>query len=76
MAGALTAPDQLRQRVAFALSEMFVVSTNTVNARAVTPYQNILLNDAFRQLLHRDERCDAFAGHGRVSEHAEQPKAP
>ena len=28
----LTAPDQLRQRVAFALSEMFVVSTNSVNA--------------------------------------------
>jgi uncharacterized protein (DUF1800 family) len=45
--GALTAPDQLRQRVAFALSEIFVISTNSVNARSVTPYQNILLNDAF-----------------------------
>ena len=43
----LTAPDQLRQRVAFAMSEMFVVSTNSVNARAVTPFQNILLSDAF-----------------------------
>lgn len=43
----LTAPDQLRQRVAFALSELFVISTSSVNARAVTPYQNILLNDAF-----------------------------
>ena len=43
----LTAPDQLRQRVAFALSEMFVISTNSVNARAVTPYQNIMVNDAF-----------------------------
>jgi len=43
----LTAPDQLRQRVAFALSEMFVISTNSVNARAVTPYQNILVKDAF-----------------------------
>ena len=43
----LTAPDQLRQRVAFALSEMFVVSTNSVNARAVTTYQNTLANDAF-----------------------------
>jgi uncharacterized protein (DUF1800 family) len=43
----LTAPDQLRQRVAFALSEMFVVSTNSVNARAVTTYQNALANDAF-----------------------------
>jgi uncharacterized protein (DUF1800 family) len=44
---ALTAPDQLRQRVAFAMSEMFVISTNSDNARAVTSYQNILLNDAF-----------------------------
>src|SRR5882757_1759417 len=43
----LTAPDQLRQRVAFALSEMFVVSTNSVNARSVTMYQNTLANDAF-----------------------------
>jgi uncharacterized protein (DUF1800 family) len=44
---AITAPDQLRQRVAFAMSEMFVVSTNSINARAVTPFQNILVNDAF-----------------------------
>ncbi|HEY4378767.1 MAG TPA: DUF1800 domain-containing protein [Acidobacteriaceae bacterium] len=44
---ALTAPDQLRQRVAFAMSEMFVISSNSVNARAVTTYQNIMLNDAF-----------------------------
>jgi uncharacterized protein (DUF1800 family) len=43
----LTAPDQLRQRVAFALSAMFVVSTNSVNARSVTTYQNTLANDAF-----------------------------
>jgi uncharacterized protein (DUF1800 family) len=45
--GSLTAPDQLRQRVAFALSEMFVISTNAENSRAITPYQNVLLNDAF-----------------------------
>jgi uncharacterized protein (DUF1800 family) len=44
---AVTGPDQLRQRVAFALSSMFVISTNSVNARSVTPYQNILVNDAF-----------------------------
>lgn len=43
----LTGPDQLRQRVAFALSEMFVVSTDSVNPRAVTHYQNILAKDAF-----------------------------
>ena len=44
---ALTGPDQLRQRVAFALSEIFVISSNMVNARAVTSYQNMLVNDAF-----------------------------
>jgi uncharacterized protein (DUF1800 family) len=44
---AITAPDQLRQRVAFALSEMFVISTNSVNARSVTTYQNMLATDAF-----------------------------
>lgn len=43
----LTGNDQLRQRVAFALSEIFVVSTNSVNARAVTTYHNTLANDAF-----------------------------
>ncbi len=44
---ALTGPDQLRQRVAFALSEMMVVSTNSVNPRTVTTYQNTLTTDAF-----------------------------
>ena len=39
--------DQLRQRVAFALSEIFVVSTNSVNARSVTTFHNTLANDAF-----------------------------
>jgi uncharacterized protein (DUF1800 family) len=44
---ALTGQDQLRQRVAFAMSEMFVISTNAENARAITAFQNILANDAF-----------------------------
>jgi uncharacterized protein (DUF1800 family) len=44
---ALTGNDQLRQRVAFALSEMFVVSTTSVNGPAIPPYANILANDAF-----------------------------
>ena len=44
---ALTANDQLRQRVAFALSEMFVVSTDMVNARTIPSYHNLLANDAF-----------------------------
>jgi len=44
---ALTANDQLRQRVAFALSEIFVVSTNEVNARSIPSFQNVLAKDAF-----------------------------
>ncbi|HEY0760325.1 MAG TPA: DUF1800 family protein [Acidisarcina sp.] len=44
---ALTADDQLRQRVAFALSEMFVISTHSVNPRAVISFQNTLARDAF-----------------------------
>ena len=47
----LTGNDQLRQRVAFALSEIFVISSNSVNARAVTPYQNMLAQDAFGSFL-------------------------
>jgi uncharacterized protein (DUF1800 family) len=47
----LTAPDQLRQRVAFAMAEMFVVSTNAVNSRAVVTFQNTLVNDAFGNFL-------------------------
>jgi uncharacterized protein (DUF1800 family) len=42
----LTAPDQLRQRVAFALSQIFVVSTNALDGRVVALYQNLLTNDA------------------------------
>jgi uncharacterized protein (DUF1800 family) len=52
---ALTANDQLRQRVAFALSEIFVVSTDMVNARTIPSYHNLLADDAFgnfRQLLN------------------------
>ena len=43
----MTGPDQLRQRVAFALSEMFVVSTNSVSPYAAIPFQNVLTADAF-----------------------------
>ncbi len=55
---ATSAPDQLRQRVAFALSEIFVVSdTNGTlfnNPRALTNYYDILVRGAFgnyRQVL-------------------------
>src|SRR5258708_19208667 len=52
---ALTANDQLRQRVAFALSEIFVVSTPMANAPTIPSYPNLLPDDAFgnfRQLLN------------------------
>jgi uncharacterized protein (DUF1800 family) len=48
---ATTAPDQLRQRVAFALSEMFVISDvdSALNGTAdgVASYYDLLVNDAF-----------------------------
>jgi uncharacterized protein (DUF1800 family) len=39
--------DQLRQRVAFALSEMFVVSTQSIPGQAIPQFHNALANDAF-----------------------------
>ena len=46
----VTAPDQLRQRAAFALSEIFVVSENGVlqnHADALSSYYDLLLDHAF-----------------------------
>jgi uncharacterized protein (DUF1800 family) len=46
----VTAPDQLRQRVAFALSEIMVVSENGVlvnNANGLSDYYDTLLDNAF-----------------------------
>lgn len=43
----LTGNDQLRQRVAFALSHIFVVSENTVRGAAFPLFLNALANDAF-----------------------------
>lgn len=55
---AVTAPDQLRQRIGFALSEIFVVSvkTDALNTRpfAIANYLDVLASDAFanyRKLL-------------------------
>lgn len=55
---ALTGADQLRQRVAFALSQIFVVSgTDIYEAYGMAAYQNMLLNDAFGNF--RDLLTDA-----------------
>ena len=55
---AITAPDQLRQRIAFALSELLVVSQNSdrlgTKPGALPTYMDVLVNNAFgnfRQLL-------------------------
>ena len=48
LANAVTNPDQLRQRVAFALSEIFVVSyTKLIWNDTVIPYEQMLMADAF-----------------------------
>ncbi len=44
---AVNNPDQLRQRVAFALSEMWVTSGFTVPPQGMAPYMRLLLQDAF-----------------------------
>jgi uncharacterized protein (DUF1800 family) len=63
---ALTGSDQLRQRVAFALSQIFVVSGVEISeAYAMAAYQNMLLKDAFgnfRQLL-QDVTLSPVMGH-------------
>ncbi|HUK30164.1 MAG TPA: DUF1800 family protein, partial [Candidatus Acidoferrum sp.] len=44
---AINNSDQLRQRVAFALSEIWVTSNVTVPPQGMAPYERLLLNDAF-----------------------------
>jgi uncharacterized protein (DUF1800 family) len=44
---ALTGNDQLRQRVALALSELWVTSTAALAGDNMTPYMNLLAKDAF-----------------------------
>jgi uncharacterized protein (DUF1800 family) len=44
---ALTGNDQLRQRVALALSELWVTSTAALAGENMTPYMNLLAKDAF-----------------------------
>jgi uncharacterized protein (DUF1800 family) len=55
LANAVTNPDQLRQRVGFALSQIGVVSISTLNFNGdIIPYEELLLKDAFanyRQIL-------------------------
>lgn len=56
LANAVTNPDQLRQKVAFALSQIFVTSINTIIWNgSMIPYEQMLMADAFtnyRQILN------------------------
>jgi uncharacterized protein (DUF1800 family) len=63
---ALNNPDQLRQRVAYALSQIFVVSSVEIyEAYGLAAYQNLLLNDAFGNLraLLQDVTLSPVMGH-------------
>ncbi len=54
---AMNAPDQLRQRMAFALSQIFVVSDRAVSSHSIaTGYYDLLVDNAFvsyRELLEK-----------------------
>ncbi|HWF39811.1 MAG TPA: DUF1800 domain-containing protein [Candidatus Acidoferrales bacterium] len=62
----ITAPDQLRQRVAFALAQIFVIAGDKINTpQGFTPYLNLLENDAFanyRQIM-QDVTLSPAMGH-------------
>ena len=62
----ISAPDQLRQRVAFALAQIFVIAGDKINTpQAYTPYLDLLENDAFtnyRQIM-QDVTLSPAMGH-------------
>ncbi|MBK9166143.1 MAG: DUF1800 family protein [Bryobacterales bacterium] len=63
---AMTAPDQLRQRMAFALGQILVVSgVKTGSMEQMVPYQRILLRHAFGNFLDllRDVTLSPAMGH-------------
>lgn len=72
----LNAPDQLRQRVAFALSEIFVVSTDSINANAAVDYQNTLAQDAFTNFLTIMHDVSLSTGMGEYLDMLDSAKAP
>jgi uncharacterized protein (DUF1800 family) len=47
MNDAINAPDQLRQRVAFALAQVFVISALKIPVEGIVPYLNLLSQNAF-----------------------------
>jgi uncharacterized protein (DUF1800 family) len=62
---ALTGPDQLRQRVAFALSQIWVTSGNKISPQGMAPYMRLLSQDAFAdyRTIMQDATLSPAMGH-------------
>jgi uncharacterized protein (DUF1800 family) len=73
---ALTGNDQLRQRVAFALSEIFVISSDSVNATTITYYHNMLAQDAFTNFSTIMNDVSLSPGMGAYLNMLDSAKAP
>lgn len=75
----LTGPDQLRQRVAFALSELFVISdldyTLSNSQYAVSQFYDILTEDAFGSYRELLERVTLHSSMGVYLSHIRNEKA-
>jgi uncharacterized protein (DUF1800 family) len=72
----LTGPDQLRQRVAFALSEIFVISSDTDDAVTITYYHNTLAQDAFTNFYTIMHDVSVSPGMGAYLNMLDSAKAP
>ena len=72
----LTGPDQLRQRVAFALSEIFVISSDTDDATTITYYHNTLAQDAFTNFYTIMHDVSVSPGMGAYLNMLNSAKAP
>ena len=70
---AVTGQDQLRQRVAFALSQMWVVSAVATKVRLRVPALLASVSrQRLRQLSRHHEGSHSQSGHGKLPQHGEQ----
>jgi len=75
---AISAPDQLRQRVAFALSQILVISgteSSLAKPYAFVPYQNIFLDNAFGNFKTILTRVTLSPAMGNYLDMVNNPKA-
>jgi hypothetical protein len=73
---ALTAPDQIRQRVALALSEIFVISDGKSVQKSIPPYANMLAADAFTNWYQIMTDVTLAGGMGNYLDMLNSGKAP